>query len=106
MKSYLGMIHKMNQYSTFYSTYKDTHTPTHQRAGIFYSISSRNYVAVFSTTVNMGCFHFRENISNVIVFSLRPNLADITHHGNAVFILDIILAVPLNLLGAQWIEDT
>lgn len=91
MKSYLGMTHKMNQYSTFYSTYTYTHTPTHHKA-----------VEVFSTTVNMGCLYFRESIFNVTVFSLRPNFADITHHGNVEFIFYIILAVP----GAWCIEET
>lgn len=68
MKSYLGMTHKMNQYSTFYSTYTYIYTPTYHKAG-----------TIFSATVNMGCLHFRESIFNAIVFSLRPNFADITH---------------------------
>lgn len=77
----------MNQYSTFCSTYTHTPTPTHHKA-----------VTVFSTTVNMGCLDFRESIFNVIVFSVSPNFANVTHHGNVVFILDTNTAVPLKLL--------
>lgn len=95
MKSYLGMTYKINQYSTFCSTYAYTHTPTHHKVA-----------AVFSTAVNMGCLHFRESIFNVIFFSLRPNFANITHHGNVVFIFHTVLEVPLKLLGARWIEET